>query len=61
MNPSMHTPAPQASALDVLATESVRPDMDDLDCRPTDELVRTLVEGQSAAQSAVKAAVPRRC
>jgi len=32
--------------------------MDDLDCRPTDELVRTLVEGQSAAQSAVKAAVP---
>ena len=58
MNPSMHTPAPQASALDVLATESVRPDMDDLDCRPTDELVRTLVEGQSAAQSAVKAAVP---
>jgi len=54
----MHTPAPQASALDVLATESVRPDMDDLDCRPTDELVRTLVEGQSAAQSAVKAAVP---
>jgi len=58
VNPSMHTPAPQASALDVLATESVRPDMDDLDCRPTDELVRTLVEGQSAAQSAVKAAVP---
>lgn len=58
MNPSMHTPAPQDSALDILATESVRPDLDDLDRRPMDELVRTLVEGQSAAQSAVMAAVP---
>ncbi|HJR14071.1 MAG TPA: N-acetylmuramic acid 6-phosphate etherase [Rhodanobacteraceae bacterium] len=58
MNPSMRTPAPQASALDVLATESIRPELDDLDRRPTDELVRTLVEGQSAAQSAVMAAVP---
>lgn len=58
MNPSMHAPAQQDVALDVLATESVRPDLDDLDRRPTDELVRTLVEGQSAAQSAVAAAVP---
>lgn len=54
----MSNPAQHRDALDVLATESVRPDLDDLDCRPTDELVRTLVEGQSAAQSAVAAAVP---
>ena len=54
----MHKPAQQDTALDVLATESVREDLDDLDRRPTDELVRTLVEGQRAAQSAVEAAVP---
>ena len=54
----MHTPAQQDAALDVLATESVRPDLDDLDRRPTGELVRTLVDGQSAAQTAVAAAVP---
>jgi N-acetylmuramic acid 6-phosphate (MurNAc-6-P) etherase len=54
----MHTPAQQDATLDVLATESVRPGLDDLDRRPTDELVRTLVEGQDAAQSAVMAAVP---
>lgn len=58
MNPSMHQPAQQDTALDVLATEAVRPDLDDLDRRPTDELVRTLVEGQGAAQRAVLAAVP---
>lgn len=58
MSPSVHKPAQQDTALDVLATESVREDLDDLDRRPTDELVRTLVEGQSAAQSAVAAAVP---
>jgi len=56
VNPPMHMP--QDAALDVLATESVRPDLDDLDRRPTDELVRTLVDGQSAAQTAVAAAVP---
>lgn len=54
----MQTPAPQDAALDVLATESVRTDLDDLDRRSTDELVRTLVEGQRAAQSAAMAAVP---
>ena len=58
MNPSMHTPAQQDASLDVLATESVRPDLDDLDRRPMDQLVRTLVEGQGAAQSAAMAAVP---
>ncbi len=54
----MHQPARQDAALDVLATESVRPGLDDLDCRPTEELVRTLAEGQRAAQAAVMAAVP---
>jgi N-acetylmuramic acid 6-phosphate etherase len=54
----MHTPAQQDTALDVLATESVRADLDDLDRRPMDELVRTLVEGQDPAQSAAMAAVP---
>lgn len=58
MSPSVHKPAQQDTALDVLATESVRAGLDDLDRRPTDELVRTLVEGQRAAQSAVEAAVP---
>ena len=57
MNTPTHTPA-QDAALDVLATESVRPDLDDLDRRPMDGLVRTLVEGQAAAQSAAMAAVP---
>lgn len=56
MNP-LHKSA-QDNALDVLATESVRPDLDDLDRRTTDELVRTLVEGQRAAQTAVLATVP---
>ena len=58
MNPSLHTPAQQDAALDVLATESVRSDLDDLDRRPTNELVRTLVDGQRAAQTAVAAAIP---
>lgn len=58
MNPTIHTPASQDAALDVLATESVRPGLDDLDRRPTRELVRTLAEGQAAAQGAVLAAVP---
>ena len=56
MNP-LHKSA-QDNALDVLATESVRPDLDDLDRRTTDELARTLVEGQRAAQTAVLATVP---
>lgn len=58
MNPSMHSPAQQDSSLDVLATEAVRPELDDLDFRPSGELVRTLAEGQAAAQTAVMAAVP---
>ncbi len=58
MSPSIHTPQPRDVALDVLTTEFVRRDLDDLDRRPTDELVDTLVEGQSAAQDAVMEAVP---
>ena len=57
MNP-LYKSAQQGNVLDVLATESVRPDLGDLDRRATDELVRTLVQGQHAAQSAVMAAVP---
>lgn len=58
MNPTMHTPAQPDVALDVLATEFVRRDLDDLDRRSTEELVDTLVEGQNAAQNAVMEAVP---
>lgn len=58
MSPSIHTPQLRDVALDVLTTEFVRRDLDDLDRRPTDELVDTLVEGQSAAQDAVMEAVP---
>lgn len=54
----MPTNSQPAAALDVLATESVRTDLDDLDRRPTEELVRTLVEGQNAAHTAALAAVP---
>src|SRR5690348_9954984 len=54
----MRAPAQQDAAFDVLATESVRSDLDDLDRRPTDELVCTLVDGQRAAQTAVAAAIP---
>jgi len=58
VNPTMHTPAQPDVALDVLATEFVRRDLDDLDRRSTEELVDTLVEGQNAAQNAVMEAVP---
>jgi len=57
VNP-LYKSAQQGNVLDVLATESVRPDLGDLDRHATDELVRTLVQGQHAAQSAVMAAVP---
>lgn len=54
----MNTDAAREAALDVLATEAVRPDLADLDCRPATELVRTLIEAQAAAQPAVLAAAP---
>lgn len=59
----MTEPAPEAldggQALDALATEGLRPGLDDLDLRPVSEVVRLLVEAQSAAQTAAMAAVPR--
>lgn len=47
------------ATLDALATEAARPDLDDLDCRSTSEIVRILVEGQATAQAAAQAVVPQ--
>lgn len=55
---STHTTPPHDTGLDHLATESVRPGLEDLDQRPTTELVQTLVAAQAAAQQAALAAVP---
>ncbi len=44
--------------LDALATESVRPDLDDLDARSISELVKLLVAAEGDAHQAVSAAVP---
>ena len=49
--------APQG--LDALATEAVRPDLDDLDARPIGEVVALLVAAEGEAHAAVKAAVPQ--
>ena len=49
--------APQG--LDALATEAVRPDLDDLDARPIGEVVALLVAAEGEAHGAVAAAVPR--
>ena len=54
--------APKALAaqrLDTLATEAVRPDLDDLDARPISEVVALLVAAEGEAHGAVAAAVPR--
>ena len=48
-----------AQQLDTLATEGVRPDLDDLDARPISEVVRLLVAAEGEAHHAVVAAVPR--
>jgi N-acetylmuramic acid 6-phosphate etherase len=45
--------------LDALATEAVRPDLDDLDARPIGEIVALLVAAEGEAHGAVAAAVPR--
>jgi N-acetylmuramic acid 6-phosphate etherase len=45
--------------LDALATEAVRPDLDDLDARPIGEVVALLVAAEGEAHGAVAAAVPR--
>jgi N-acetylmuramic acid 6-phosphate etherase len=49
--------APQG--LDALATEAVRPGLDDLDARPIGEVVALLVAAEGDAHQAVTAAVPR--
>ncbi|MEE2851932.1 MAG: N-acetylmuramic acid 6-phosphate etherase [Actinomycetota bacterium] len=45
--------------LDALATEAVRPGLDDLDARPIAEVVALLVAAEGEAHGAVAAAVPR--
>ncbi|HZU49173.1 MAG TPA: N-acetylmuramic acid 6-phosphate etherase, partial [Mycobacterium sp.] len=45
--------------LDALATEAVRPDLDDLDARPIGEVVALLVAAEGEAHGAVAAAVPQ--
>jgi N-acetylmuramic acid 6-phosphate etherase len=45
--------------LDSLATEAVRPDLDDLDARPIGDVVALLVATEGEAHGAVAAAVPR--
>src|SRR6185437_5862961 len=45
--------------LDALATEAVRPGLDDLDTRPINEVVGLLVAAEGEAHHAVAAAVPR--
>ena len=45
--------------LDALATEAVRPGLDDLDARPIGEVVALLVAAEGEAHGAVLAAVPR--
>jgi N-acetylmuramic acid 6-phosphate etherase len=55
-------PAPEtlaAHGLDALATEAVRPGLDDLDARPIAEVVALLVAAEGEAHGAVAAAVPR--
>lgn len=45
--------------LDALATEAVRPDLDDLDARPISEVVALLIAAEGKAHQAVAAAVPQ--
>ena len=48
-----------SQGLDALATEAVRPELDDLDARPIGEVVALLVAAEGEAHGAVAAAVPR--
>ncbi len=50
---------PAAHGLDTLATEAVRPGLDDLDARPIGEVVALLVAAEGEAHAAMVAAVPR--
>jgi N-acetylmuramic acid 6-phosphate etherase len=53
----LETLAPRG--LDALATEAVRPGLDDLDARPIGEVVALLVAAEGEAHAAVAAAVPQ--
>jgi N-acetylmuramic acid 6-phosphate etherase len=55
----VHAKAVAPQGLDALATEAVRPDLDDLDARPIGEVVALLVAAEGEAHQAVTAAVPR--
>jgi len=48
-----------SQGLDALATEAVRPNLDDLDARPIGEIVALLVDAEGDAHAAVAVAVPR--
>ncbi|MEB4210098.1 N-acetylmuramic acid 6-phosphate etherase [Mycobacterium sp. 94-17] len=48
-----------AQGIDALATEAVRPGLDDLDARPIAEVVGLLVAAEAEAHGALAAAVPR--
>jgi len=54
-----HAKAVAPQGLDALATEAVRPDLDDLDARPIGEVVALLVAAEGEAHAAVQAAVPQ--
>ncbi|GAB1811797.1 hypothetical protein MUNTM_08350 [Mycobacterium sp. MUNTM1] len=54
-----HPKAVVAHRIDALATEAVRPDLDDLDARPIADVVALLVAAEAEAHRAVAAAVPR--
>lgn len=51
-------PSPAKPGTDGLATEQVRPGLDDLDARPARELVELLLGAEAAVPSALAAAVP---
>lgn len=49
----------ELATLDALPTETARPDLDDLDCLSTSEIVRILVDGQASALTAAQSVVPQ--
>ncbi len=56
---TLHAKAIAAHGLDALATEGARPDLDDLDARPINEVVALLVAAEGDAHNAVAAVIPR--
>lgn len=59
MKAGMNATPRAEKSLDHLATEQLRPGLDDLDLRPVAEIVRVLVDSQRVAQQAAEAAVPQ--